>query len=158
MDAKGLSTVKKTLIGLAVSLMAVGLVGASGSLLGTLTVTQAVIAFEVPIDIMPGSDTNPINPNNPGKIPVAILSTPDFDATTEVDKTSLTFGRTGDENSLSKCSENADVNGDGRDDVVCSFETQDTGFVMGDTEGILRGRRVDSTPFEGRDSVIIVGG
>ncbi len=88
---------------------------------------------------------------------VAILSTPDFDATTEVDKSSLTFGRTGDEDSLARCTRsNEDVNGDGLLDVVCHFRTQDTGFQSGDTEGILKGKTVDNVPIEGRDAVRIV--
>jgi len=36
--------------------------------------------LEVTIDIMPGSDKNPVNPTSRGVIPVAILTTEDFDA------------------------------------------------------------------------------
>ncbi len=132
-----------------------GVVGASGSLLGTYTATQSVV-MEVHIDIMPGTDPNPINPNSMGTIPVAILSTPDFEPTAEVDKTSLTFGATGDETSLSKCTVNEDVNFDGRDDVVCKFNTQDSGFQTGNTEGTLRGILLDGTPFKGRDLATVV--
>jgi len=58
---------------------------------------------------------------------------------------------------LKKCTKsNEDVNGDGLLDVVCHFNTQDTGFQEGDTEGILQGQTVDGTPIEGRDSVRIV--
>ena len=111
----------------------------------------------VDIDIKPGSDPNAINPKSRGKIPVAILSTTDFDATSQVDKSSLTFGRTGDEDSLSKCTKsNEDVNGDGLDDVVCHFNTQDTGFQQGDTEGIVKGNTLNGVPIEGKDSVRIV--
>jgi len=116
------------------------------------------ILQKVPIDIKPGSFPNSINMESRGTIPVAILSTPDFDATT-VDKTSLTFGRTGDEDSLEKCTKsNEDVNGDGLLDVVCHFRTQDTGFREGDNEGILKGKTVDGIPIEGRDSVRILHG
>ncbi len=154
----GLPNFRKTLVGLAVILTAAGVVGASGNLLASLIVTQAIIS-EVPIDIKPGSDLNPINPNSIGKIPVALLSTPGFDATAEVDKTSLTFGRTGSENSFSECDEiNSDVNGDGLDDLVCKFNTHDTDFQTGDAEGVLRGILLVGAPFESRDSVIIVGG
>ena len=120
----------------------------------SVTVTTVI---PVEIDIKPGSDPNSINTKSKGRIPVAILSTPDFDATQEVDKTSLTFGRTGDEESLAKCTKsNEDVNDDLLDDVVCQFNTQDTGFELGDTEGILRGRTVDGVPIEGRDAVRVV--
>lgn len=114
-------------------------------------------AIPVDIDIKPGSFPNSINTKSKGTIPVAILSTHDFDATTEVNKDSLTFGATGDEDSLAKCTKsNEDVNGDGLDDIVCHFSTQDTGFLVGDTEGILRGQTNGGTPIEGRDSVRIV--
>jgi hypothetical protein len=112
---------------------------------------------EVHIDIKPGSQSNPINPKSVGKIPVAILSTSDFDAPSEVDKTSLTFGRTGDELSLVSCNKKGeDVNRDGLLDLVCQFKTKLTGFKFGDTEGILKGQTVDGVPIEGRDSVNVV--
>ena len=109
------------------------------------------------IDIKPGSDPNSINTKGKGTIPVAILSTASFDATAEVDKTSLTFGHAGDENSLAKCTKSdEDVNGDGLLDVVCHFRTQATGFQVGDTEGMLSGETIGGTSVEGRDSVRIV--
>jgi hypothetical protein len=112
---------------------------------------------EVLIDIKPGSYPNSINPRSKGKIPVAVLSSMDFDAPTEVDTESLTFGPTGDEESLAFCSSSSeDVNDDGYDDIVCHFYTQMTGFECGDDEGILKGQTVDGTPMEGIDSVRIV--
>jgi len=41
----------------------------------------SVLILTVAIDIKPGSDPNAINPNSKGVIPVAILTTPEFDAT-----------------------------------------------------------------------------
>lgn len=112
----------------------------------------------VGIDIKPGSDPNTINPRSRGTIPVAILSTADFDAPTEVDRSSLTFGRTGDEPSLAFCTRSAeDVNLDGLLDLVCHFENQKTGFQVGDTEGILKGQTTHGVPIEGRDAVRVVG-
>jgi hypothetical protein len=113
--------------------------------------------IEVTIDVKPGSFPNSINPKSKGKIPVAVLSSPDFDATSDVDQDSLTFGRTGDEDSLAFCSSSPeDVNDDGLYDLVCHFYTQHTGFECGDTEGILKGQSVDGVPIEGSDSVKIV--
>ena len=114
-------------------------------------------AIEVSIDIKPGSFPNSINSKSKGTIPVAILSTADFDAPTQVDRTSLTFGRTGDEASLAFCTRSdEDVNGDGLLDIVCHFRTHLTAFQVGDTEGILKGKTVGGVPIEGRDSVRIV--
>lgn len=112
---------------------------------------------QVSIDIKPGSYPNSINPHSKGKIPVAILSSTDFDAPTEVDTESLTFGPIGDEESLAFCNHSpADVNNDGYDDVVCHFDVQMTGFECGDEEGFLIGETVDGIPIEGSDSVRIV--
>ena len=112
----------------------------------------------VGIDIKPGSDVSPINPGSYGKIPVAILSTPTFNAPEQVDRTSLTFGRSGSETSLAFCSQGGeDVNGDGRLDLLCHFYTQQTGFQPDDTEGILKGQTVEAIPVEGRDAVRVMG-
>jgi hypothetical protein len=111
----------------------------------------------ITIDIKPGSDLNSINFKNKGKIPVAILSTIDFDAPSQVDQTSLTFGSTGDEPSLAFCNpKGEDINRDGFRDLICHFYTQFTEFQCDDTEGILKGTTMDDTPIEGRDSVRIV--
>jgi probable HAF family extracellular repeat protein len=114
------------------------------------------VAQPVPIDIKPGDDINSINLKSKGKIPVAILSTENFDALSQIILTSLTFGRTGDEQSLAFCRGSEDVNKDGLQDLVCHFYTQYTGFQYGDTVGILRGNTKDGTLIEGSDSVKIM--
>ncbi|MBI4034772.1 MAG: CSLREA domain-containing protein [Candidatus Chisholmbacteria bacterium] len=117
-------------------------------------------AFELPvltIDIKPGSYPNSINSKSKGTIPVAILSTPGFDAPNQVDQTSLTFGHSGTETSLAFCSPSPeDVNADGFPDLVCHFSTLNCGFIVGDTQGILKGSTIGGIPIEGRDSVRIV--
>jgi hypothetical protein len=71
--------------------------------------------------------------------------------------TSLTFGRTGDETSLDFCNSTLeDVNGDGLLDVVCHFNTMATGFLLGDTQGVLKGKTRSGVPIKGTDSVRIV--
>jgi len=115
--------------------------------------------ISVEIDIKPGSDPNSIYPGSMGTVPVAILSSTHFDAPSQVDTSTLTFGRTGDENSLAFCSPSPeDVNGDGLLDLVCHFNTGMTGFQPGDTQGVLKGHLVDDTLIEGRDSLRIVAG
>ncbi len=103
------------------------------------------------IDIQP----NQINPKSKGKIPVAILSTSDFNSPSQVDQKLLTFGRTGDEKSLAFCGGAEDVNGDGLLDLVCHFNTQETGFTCGDTLGTLKGKTNDGIHIEGSDSIRI---
>jgi probable HAF family extracellular repeat protein len=112
--------------------------------------------IEAIIDIKPGWDPNTVNPRNRGRIPVAILSTKDFDAPSQVDQNSLTFGSTGNEESLLSCNRRPrDVDGDGLKDVMCYFSIRSTGFQCVDTEGILKGNTVDGMPIEGRDSVTV---
>jgi hypothetical protein len=117
--------------------------------------TSLEIPLRVTIDIKPGDFPNSINPRSRGQIPVAILSSSDFDAPALVDEHSLTFGRSGNEPSLAFCGSN-DVNGDGLLDLVCHFHTPGAGFRRGDTRGLLKGRTVEGKAFVGVDSVRVV--
>ncbi len=65
---------------------------------------------------------------------MAILYTAAFDAPSKVDKASLTFGKTGDEESLTFCNKSAeDVNDDGLPDLVRHFNTQNTASLRADS-------------------------
>ncbi|HJS17829.1 MAG TPA: hypothetical protein VJ785_03720 [Anaerolineales bacterium] len=116
---------------------------------------ESSTAQRVDIDIKPGSLPNSINRRSKEKIPVAILSSPTFDAPSQVAATLLTFGRTGDETSLASCSTPKDVNGDALRDLVCLFNIQSTGFQLGDTQGVLKGMLLSGAPITGMDSVLI---
>lgn len=70
-----------------------------------------------------------------GVFHVAILSTDSFDATSELYLGTLTFGRTGEEDSLQRAAQDSseicqtrDYDGDGRADVVCPFDRQKAGL------------------------------
>lgn len=132
-------------------------------------------ALQLRIDLLPAINIKPSDPNNiipigtPGKVPVAILSSATFNAPAMVVKSSLTFGRIGDEQSLvykpdkrdsrllrhPVCS-TQDVNGDGLKDLVCQFDTQLAGFQLTDTYGVLRGKTTTGITIKGTDSVHIV--
>lgn len=118
-------------------------------------VTSPVV--HINIEIKPGSgDLAPVNPKARGKIPVALLSSSEFNAL-DVDTTSLTFGATGYEPSLSKCAKaGEDVNGDGLLDMVCHFENQVAHFQPGDLEGIVRGKTADGREIEGHGLLKVV--
>jgi uncharacterized delta-60 repeat protein len=109
---------------------------------------------ELVIDIKPNSQTNHLNPKSSGRIKVAILSTPDLDALTMVDRNTVRFGHTGTEASLLRCKKRGrDVNKDGLRDLVCVFSIPLTGFQKGDQVGILSARTVDGIALTGSDSV-----
>ncbi|MGB9081413.1 MAG: hypothetical protein WCD00_08940, partial [Desulfuromonadaceae bacterium] len=109
----------------------------------------------IPIDIKPGGFPNSINPRSRGKIPVAILSTPTFNAPATIDPTSPTFGRTGNEQSLAFC-DTSDVNGDRIPDMVCHFNTENAGFLPADTIGTLKAQKFNNQVVIGTDSVRIL--
>ena len=112
---------------------------------------------QINIDIKPGSgETAPINPKSKGVIPVALLSSAEFDALT-VDLKTLTFGSTGNEPSYVRCNKNGvDFNGDGRLDLLCHFENQLTKFDSDDVRGTVKGRTLNGMQFEGRGMLKIV--
>ena len=116
------------------------------------------LTLEVSIDIKPWSETNPVNPFSRGVIPVAILGSDSFDVA-EVDVTTLTFGPEGAAPAFDLTNpfvywlSHWDVNGDGRDDLLSSYRTAETGIAMGDTEACLTGETLDGIPFEGCDAV-----
>jgi hypothetical protein len=109
----------------------------------------------VEIDIKPDSDPNPINPRSNGEIPVAILTTNGFDAAT-VDPLTVKFGPDGAVEAHAR-GHIQDADGDGDDDIVLHFRTQETGIQCGDTEVGLTGITVDGQEIEGSDSIQTVG-
>ncbi|NUT94710.1 MAG: hypothetical protein HOY78_22085 [Saccharothrix sp.] len=111
-----------------------------------------------PIDVKPRSFPSSINLRKEGLVPVAVLSTREFDALALVDRTSLTFGATGLEPSLVRCAtEGEDVDGDGLLDLICQFDTTRTGLTCGATTATLVGRTLDGRRFEGQDDVKLTG-
>lgn len=121
---------------------------------GTLTCNPPIVV-QVAIDIKPGSDPNSINPRSKGVIPVAILTTATFDATT-VDPATVRFGRTGTEAAPVQ-SALEDVDGDGDTDLILHFNTQAAGIVCGDTSASLTGETFDGQMIEGSDSINTAG-
>jgi uncharacterized repeat protein (TIGR01451 family) len=105
----------------------------------TISVQSEETHLEIEIDIKPGDENNSINLKSKGVIPVAILTTSDFDATT-VDPSTVRFGRTGTEAApMHEGGHIEDVNGDGDSDLLFHFSTQETGLQEGDTEAYLTG-------------------
>lgn len=112
----------------------------------------------IQIDIKPdGDEPNSINLGSQGKVPVAILSTETFDATT-VNVGSVLFAgaavnvkRNGTFHSSYE-----DVNGDGLLDLVLHFNTQDLNLDESSTEATIQGSTFNGRCIEGTDSVNIV--
>jgi streptogramin lyase len=110
--------------------------------------------LQVDIDIKPDDLENTINIRSKGVIPVAILTTEDFDAT-NVDPLSVAFGPDGAEEAHGK-GHIEDVDEDGDLDLVLHFRTQETGIVCDDVEAILTEETLNGLVIEGFDSINIV--
>jgi len=111
------------------------------------------LTISVDIDIKPGGFPNSINPRSKGVIPVAILTTDTFDATT-VDGTTVRFGPDEAEPAHYTLE---DVDWDGDLDMIFHFRTQETGIECGDNEVALSGETVDGQQITGKDSIKTVG-
>jgi len=109
----------------------------------------------VDIDIKPGSEPNSINSKSQGVIPVAILTTDTFDAST-VDPSTLLFGATGSE-AASVQSALEDVDGDGDIDMILHFKTQETGIQSGDISASLTGGTFSGQIIQGSNCIKTVG-
>ncbi len=113
--------------------------------------------IEVAIDIKPGSFPNSINLGSEGNVPVAILSTVDFDATT-VDPLSVTLASApvrlkGKGTPMASFE---DVNLDGLLDLVVHVDATALALSETDVEAVLEGETFGGTPIQGVDTVKIV--
>jgi hypothetical protein len=116
------------------------------------------------IDIQPANTQNLIPYQSSGLVPVALLGDPAYMflsefSPEELAQGTLTFGRTGDENSLNYRSrrpdcKQKDVNRDGLPDLVCFFRIPQTDFQCGDEYGIAR-LNVKGYFLEGRDRIAV---
>jgi hypothetical protein len=111
----------------------------------------------VTIDIKPNSSPNTINLGSGGVVPVAILSSASFDATT-VDPLTVTLASapvklkgSGTPQVLVQ-----DVNGDGRLDLVIHIQTEALQLSANDTQAVLEAETFGGTAIVGTDLVRIV--
>ena len=138
-------------------------VGSVASAVGAITIAGTPVAapagesISVAIDIKPGAFPNTINLGSNGVVPVAILSTPTFDART-VNPTSVSLGGAAVrlKGKGTPMASLQDVNGDGLVDLVVHVETQAFELTAGDTRAFLEGKTFGGAQVIGSDSVRIV--
>ncbi len=107
-----------------------------------------IVAVE--IDILPGSDRNPLRPSRPGVVPVVLVGSGDFDVQS-VDASTLVLGDAPPAHR--GCPHFDDVDADGFLDAILHHRVRETGIAPGDTEACLTGETLDGVPFEGCDGV-----
>jgi hypothetical protein len=131
--------------------------GQGGPLNDVWVLTNANGITNVAIDIKPGAVPNSINLGANGVVPVAVLTTPEFDAS-EVDGLSLALsgasvklrGKSQEVGSLD------DVDDDGDLDLVVQFYINELELEEGATEAVLTGKTKSGAEIMGKDSVRIV--
>ena len=106
--------------------------------------------IQVTIDIKPGSDPNSINLKSKGVVPVAVLTTDDFDAG-EIDPATVVFAGAEPER-WTTC----DVDDDGDLDMLFHFKTQELDLTEDSEDATLTGKTTDDHEITGTDSVRIV--
>ena len=113
--------------------------------------------IEVEIDIKPGSYPNSINLGSNGTVPVAILSSPGFNAGT-LDPASVTLSGATVElrGKGTPMASLEDVNGDGLPDLVVHVSTETFQLTTGDTVAIITGQTYEGIPIQGAGTVRIV--
>lgn len=115
----------------------------------------ALPAREILIDIKPGSWPNAVNVRNDGVIPVAVLSTVDFDATLADDRRAR-FGPSGAA-IVHESGHYEDVNGDGLVDLLLHFDATTAGIGCGDESADLRSVDGAGLAIVGTDLIKTVG-
>jgi hypothetical protein len=118
---------------------------------------------ELAIDILPGDASNRIDLGS-STVSVALLATSSFDPFARIDLGSLRLKSPTATTGASVTShpkqgfkyERRDVNGDGRLDLVISFDTSDTGLKAGDTKLQLAGKLTDGELFRLEQIVQVV--
>jgi hypothetical protein len=113
---------------------------------------QFTVGIRVDIDIMPSDPGNNLNlrAGKGATISVAILSAADFEASNLIDPSTLEFGP--GKASMSGSPRVRDVDGDGDEDLLVKFPTDDAGIACGDTQARLSGYTFNSQSISGSDA------
>jgi hypothetical protein len=119
---------------------------------GALAAAQPV---RVTIDVKPGDEPTMIEPNREGMLPVVVLSSPTFEAST-IDRASITLGPTGTEATPVR-SMVEDANKDGRQDVMVLVRVQDLALKCGDTVIQLKASTTAGVAVEGSEKIVTEG-
>jgi hypothetical protein len=126
-------------------------VNCAGQIVGFFTPPPGPSVRQVMIQINPLSAAPAgFNIDSEGAIPVAILGRPTFDVTT-IDPTSVTFGPKGAKNSRAPFF--ADVNRDGKPDLILYFAPSQSGVGCSDVSVALNGETFSKDPFSGTESI-----
>ncbi len=121
-----------------------GNVGFSVSAYDNFVVSDGPVSIN--IDVLPGDAANKVYPNKTGKLPVAVLSSAEFDAT-QVNPATMTFGL--GEATPAAALVISNVDGFFGPDATTKFLVEESGIFCNDTEVTLNGETYAGEPFSG---------
>lgn len=111
----------------------------------------------VMIDIKPNEEPNALNLGSNGNIPIEILRSTSFDATTVVPiSVTLAGSRVRIKGNGDAQASIKDVNGDGLDDLIVHADTEALELTEVVVSAALQAETVDGTTVRGSDSVMVV--
>jgi hypothetical protein len=111
--------------------------------------------LRVTIDVKPGDNPTTLEPKREGMVPIAILSSKDFDAA-QVDPTTIRAGATGTEGSIFK-SMMEDVDHDKDVDMLLLFPVRQLALTCAAKSITVKGKTEKGQDFEGTEAVTMVG-
>lgn len=128
----------------------------SGQFLATRSASAAQGGvIRVTVDVKPGDEPTTLEPKREGMVPVAILSSKNFDAV-RVDVATVRAGATGSEASLFR-SMTEDVNNDRVVDLLLLLRVPQLGLSCSSKSVIVKGKTEKGQDFEGSEAVTMVG-
>lgn len=116
---------------------------------------QALQLVQVNIDVLPGTEVNPINLKKKGLIPVAVLGSDIFNVET-IDLTTLRLGPSGALPAHAPGGHYEDVNKDGIIDLISHYPAQETGIVPGLEEVCVTALTVEGRTVKGCDRIKVI--
>lgn len=125
------------------------------SLGGLVLAQSSAQVTPVTIDVKPGDTPTIIEPKRGGMVPVAILSTSEFDAT-RVDPATVRVGATGTEASVFR-SASEDIDKDGDTDLILLVRVPDMKLECSHAAVWLKGKTRDGKDIEGKEAVTMQG-
>lgn len=111
--------------------------------------------IRVTIDVKPGDNPTTLEPKREGMVPIAILSSKEFDAA-QIDPSTIRAGATGTESSIFK-SMMEDVDNDKDVDMLLLFPVRQLALTCAAKSITVKGKTEKGQDFEGSEPVTMLG-
>jgi hypothetical protein len=147
---------KRSTMGIALAIVVGGaMIGGASSLAEGVGTQAREQVIQVTIDVKPGDNPTTIEPKREGMVPIAILSSKQFDAA-QVDPSSVRGGAQGTEASIFR-SALEDIDNDRDTDMMLLFRVQELKLSCEGKSITVTGKTTDGKAFAGTEVVTMAG-